>query len=50
MYHIKNDQPAIRVSQMLVDALVVLMGQKKFVGASEVRTKWAESSPVLQAG
>ncbi|MGB0389158.1 MAG: helix-turn-helix domain-containing protein, partial [Ardenticatenaceae bacterium] len=30
MYHIKNDQRAIRVSQMLVDALVVLMGQKKF--------------------
>lgn len=25
MYHIKNDQPAIRVSQMLYDALVVLI-------------------------
>ena len=30
MYHIKNDQRAIRTSQMLYDALVVLMGQKKF--------------------
>lgn len=30
MYHIKNDQRAIRSGQMLYDALVVLMGQKKF--------------------
>ena len=30
MYHIKNDRRAIRTSQMLYDALVVLMGQKKF--------------------
>ena len=30
MYHIKNDQRAIRSSQMLYDALVGLMGQKKF--------------------
>ena len=30
MYHIKNDRRAIRSSEMLYDALVVLMGQKKF--------------------